>query len=113
MANNNYLTITNHTSDHTIVDSESGSVHTNYGAVGVVIFTLPTAPSRGDYYIFFVAVAQQLRINPTVNSIISDFVMGGSGTIWANAIGEHTSLIANENKDWIIKEIYGTWTEVP
>jgi len=52
------------TADYTIVDEWAGTLFTNRGAAGAVVFTLPTpAKSRlGDWYEFHSVVAQDLTV---------------------------------------------------
>ena len=112
----NYLlaarrTIEAHTGDDSLLENESGSVHTNLGASGAVTLTLPTSPTKGTQYSFAVQAAQELRIDPGAATIRDDSGQTPDKYKTANAIGECITLIADENGDWETIDKHGTWTE--
>jgi hypothetical protein len=107
------LTIANKTSNYTILESESGTVFTNFGAGETVTLFLPENTSNGIYYIFSVPTAQQFRIDPGIGTIRGvDFnpSMISDKYIWADAPGETIILISNGVNEWYPMDIFGTWT---
>lgn len=105
------LTIEAHTSDDTLLENESSSVHTNLGATGAVTMTLPTLPTKGTHYHFAVQAAQELRIDPGAATIRDDSGQTANKYKTANAIGECIHLVADANGDWETISKFGTWTE--
>ena len=64
--------IESHTSDDTLVKSESGSIHTNLGAVSTVTLTLPESVESGTVFNFAVQATYELRIDPGSAAIRDD-----------------------------------------
>ena len=104
-------TIEAHTSDDTLSESESGSVHTNFGASATVTFTLPTSASAGTVFHFAVQAAQELRIDPGSATIRDDSGQTADKYKSADAVGESLSLVADANGDWVTIAKNGSWTE--
>ena len=104
-------TIEAHTADDALTASESGSVHTNLGAVGTVTLTLPASASAGTAFTFAVQAAQQLRIDPGSATIRDDSGQTADMYKWADAIGECLTVIADANGDWVTMAKNGTWSE--
>jgi hypothetical protein len=104
-------TIEAHTADDTLTVEESGSVHTNLGAVGTVTLTLPASAPEGTTYIFAVQVTQELRVDPGIATIRDDSGQTADKYKTANAIGECLKLVADSNGDWLTISKHGTWTE--
>jgi hypothetical protein len=100
-----------HTSDDTLTESESGSIHTSLGASGVVTLTLPAAATAGTTFTFAVQAAQQLRIDPGAATIRDNSGQTADKYKWADAIGESLTLIADANGDWVTIAKNGTWSE--
>ena len=100
-----------HTSDDTLMEAESGSVHTNLGATGVVKLTLPASASAGTAFTFAVQAAQELRIDPGSATIRDDSGQTADKYKSADAIGECLDLIADDNGDWVTIAKSGTWAE--
>ncbi len=100
-----------HTSDDTLTEAESGSVHTNRGATGVVAITLPAAASAGTTFIFCVQDAQQFRVDPGTATIRDSSGQTADKYKWADAVGEYLALIADSNGDWAVTSKGGFWTE--
>ena len=100
-----------HTSDDTLTEVESGSVHTNLGATGTVTITLPASATAGVEYIFAVQAAQELRIDPGVSAIRDDSGQTADQYKSANAIGESITIVSDSNGDWVTVAKTGTWTE--
>lgn len=106
-------TVEAHTADDTLTAAESGSVHTNAGASGTVVLTLPAA-AVGLEYFFGVRVAQALRIDPNGTETISlpsTGVPGAAGKyLAADAIGETVHLMCVAAGSWAVMGYTGTWT---
>ncbi len=100
-----------HTSDDTLTESESGSVHTNLGATGMVTLTLPGSASAGTKFTFAVQAVQQLRVDPGTAAIRDNSGQTADKYKWADAIGECITLVADSNGDWVTVAKNGTWSE--
>lgn len=100
-----------HTSDDTLTEGQSGSIHTNRGAEDTVVLTLPTNPSLGTYFTFAVQEAHQLVIDPGSATIRDDSGQTADKYKWANAIGESIVLAADSNGDWITLSKHGIWLQ--
>jgi hypothetical protein len=100
-----------HSASDTLTVAESGSVHTNLGASGVVELTLPQTPAAGVYYDFVVMAAQELRPNPGAGGgiYISGAKQADDKFITANDEAESVRLTADGNGDWIASSMVGTW----
>jgi len=103
--------IEEHTSDDTLTTAESGSVHTNLGASGVVTLTLPASAPAGTVFTFAVQATQELRVDPGSAAIRDDSGQTADKYKSADAIGECITLIADSNGDWVTTAKNGTWTE--
>jgi hypothetical protein len=104
-------TIEAHTSDDTLTVDESGSVHTNLGATGVVKLTLPASAAEGIIFTFAVQAPQQLRIDPGAATVRDDSGQTAGRYKSANVIGGCITLVADSNGDWVTVAKNGTWTE--
>ncbi len=100
-----------HTSDDMLTSAESGSVHTNLGATGTVMLTLPASAPQGTVFTFAVQAAQELRVDPGTATIRDDSGQTADKYKSADAIGECLTLIADSNGDWATIAKNGTWTE--
>jgi len=104
-------TIEAHISDDTLTVTESGSVHTNLGATGIVTLTLPASAPEGTVFSFAVQAAYELRVEPGTAAIRDDSGQAAGKYKSADAIGECLTLVADENGDWVTIAKNGTWTE--
>ncbi len=100
-----------HTSDDTLTTAESGSVHTNLGATGIVTLTLPTSAPEGTVFTFAVQTTQELRIDPGAAAIRDNSGQTANKYKSADAIGECLTVVADSNGDWATTAKNGTWTE--
>ncbi len=100
-----------HTSDDTLTESESGSIHTSLGATGVVTLTLPASATVGTTFTFAVQSAQQLRVDPGAATIRDNSGQTPDKYKWADAVGESLTLVADANGDWVTIAKNGTWSE--
>jgi len=105
------VVIESHTSDDTLGAGESGSVHSNLGAGGVVTLTLPASASAGTRFAFAVQAAQELRVDPGVSVIRDDSGQTADKYKYSSTIGACIALVADENGDWVTVAKNGTWTE--
>jgi hypothetical protein len=100
-----------HTADDTLTEAESGSVHTNLGAAGVVTLMLPASAPAGRVFTFAVQAAQELRVDPGTATIRDDSGQTADKYKSANAIGACLTIVADSNGDWATIAKNGTWTE--
>ena len=100
-----------HTSNDTLTESESGSVHTNRGATGTITLTLPASAAAGTTFTFAVQAAQQLRVDPGTATIRDNSGYTPDKYKWADAVGESLTLNADANGDWVTIAKNGTWSE--
>ena len=105
------VTIESHTADDTLLESESGSVHSNLAAVGIVTFTLPAAATAGTKFTFACQAAQQLRVDPGTAAIRDNNGQTADKYKYSSTIGACITLVADENGDWITVAKNGTWME--
>jgi hypothetical protein len=111
----NVITVAHATlvSSRTLTVKETGSVITNLGAGDASTITLPQNAKRGCTFTFVVAAAQQLQIDPGAAGAIT--IAGAKAAddeyVWADALGESTTLVADGNGDWLSHSTNGTWTE--
>jgi hypothetical protein len=102
-----------HTANDVLALAESGSVHTNLGATGVVTLTLPSAAVQGTTFAFGVQSAHELRIAPGAAAIRDDSGQTAGKYKSASAIGASLTLVADSNGDWTTIAKNGTWTQEP
>ena len=92
--------------------NENGTIHTNAGAVGEVVLTLPAAVA-GLHFYFGVREAQALTIEPATGETISLPSTGvpesANDFISANAVGETVHLMCVEDGSWACMGFTGTW----
>jgi hypothetical protein len=105
------VTVEAHTADDTLTQGESGSVHTNRGATGVVVLTLPAGASAGTRFSFCVQEAQALRVDPGATAVRDNSGQTADKYKWADAVGECMTVVADANGDWAVVSKYGVWTE--
>lgn len=98
------------TASRTVKTGESGSVFTNLGASGTIVFSLPASAKKGTYYTFFVATAQAVQIEPGAsNGIYYSTAKNGDGLyLQLSGIGSSVTLVADSNHDWIALSPIGT-----
>ena len=104
-------TVEAHTSDDTLTEAESASVHTNLGATATVTLTLPSSASAGTVFEFAVQAAQELHIDPGTATIRDDSGQTADKYKSAGAVGACLSLVADANGHWATTAKNGTWTE--
>jgi hypothetical protein len=100
-----------HASNDTLASTESGSVHTNHGATGVVTLTLPVPGPQGATFTFAVQAAFELRVDPGSAAIRDDSGQTANKYKSAGTIGACLTLVADANGDWVTIAKNGTWTQ--
>lgn len=101
-------TVEDHTTNDSLGSGESGSVHTNAGASGVVTLTLPAA-SAGLWFDFVVMAAQTLNIAEAGGDNIR--IAGSTGVnAAANTIGHTLHVVAVSSSLWVATWGTGSWT---
>jgi hypothetical protein len=107
------LSVAAHTADFALEVADNGTCHTNEGAGGAIVCSLPAAVP-GLHYLFTVEAAQELRIDPDGTETISlpsSGVPGAAGKyLTANAIGESVELFCSNAGSWRVRGFTGTWT---
>jgi len=102
-----------HTSDDTLTISESGSVHTNRGATGLVTLTLPDSAPAGTVFIFAVQEDQEFRIDPGTATIRDNCGQTAGKYKKSYVTGTTLSLVADDNGNWVTIAKNGSWVEEP
>jgi len=100
-----------HTTDDTLAEQESGSVHSNLGATGTVTLELPESANEGVFFTFAVQAAQELRIDPGSATIRDDSGQTADKYKSASTVGTALTLVADSNGDWFTVSKNGTWSE--
>lgn len=107
------VTVEAHTAADTLTTAENGTCHTNTGASGAIVITLPAA-TVGLHYYFGLGAAQELRIDPSGSETISlpsSGVPGAAGKyLVADAVGETVHLMCVKAGNWAVMGFTGTWT---
>ena len=100
-----------HTADDTLSEFESGSVHSNAGASGVVTITLPGSVCAGCEFVFAVQCGQELRVDPGSGCIYDSSGQTADKYKSANSIGACMTVISDGAGGWIVTGKSGIWTE--
>ncbi|MBN1508733.1 MAG: hypothetical protein JW955_17930 [Sedimentisphaerales bacterium] len=100
-----------HASDDTLAATESGSMHTNFGAADVVTLTLPASAPQGTMFTFAVQAAFELRVAPGTSAIRDDSGQTAGKYKSAATLGASLTLVADANSDWATVAKNGTWNE--
>ncbi|MEE9296418.1 MAG: hypothetical protein V3W34_15860 [Phycisphaerae bacterium] len=95
--------IAHHTAGFTLTAAHSGTTHTNLGATGAIIATLPQSPPKGTAFKFVCMADQELRLEPGAAGGI--YVKGAKQAddkyVSVTDIGDFVHLIADGNGDWV------------
>jgi hypothetical protein len=100
-----------HTANDVLTAAESGSVHSNLDAGGVVTLTLPSAAAPGTAFTFAVQSAHELRVQPGTATIRDDSGQAAGKYKSAGVIGASLTLAADSHGDWVTVAKNGTWTQ--
>lgn len=105
-------TVSPKTANYTVVANvDNGVTFTNEGATGAITFALPAA-TVGQWFVFVVKAAQELRIDPngTQTIALDTGVQQAAGKyITANAIGERIGVECVKAGEWETFDPVGTW----
>ena len=95
--------IDHHTGGVTLTAAQSGTVHTNLGAVGVAIFVLPQSSPAGTEFKFVCMADQEIRLAPgTAGGIyIKGAKQADNKYVSITDIGDFIHVIADGNGDWV------------
>ncbi|MCP4590798.1 MAG: hypothetical protein GY842_08635 [bacterium] len=95
--------LAHHSADFAVTAAQSGMVHTNLGAGGVITATLPASPPAGTEFKFVCMVDQALRMAPgTAGGIYIKGAKQADNKYVAIAdIGDFVHLVADGNGDWV------------
>ena len=95
--------IAHHAAGFTLTAAHSGTTHTNLGAAGVIVATLPQSPPKGTSFDFVCMADQALRLEPGAAGGI--YVKGAKQAdnkyVSVTDIGDFIHLIADGNGDWV------------
>lgn len=95
--------IQHHTASFTLTAAQSGTVHTNLGAAGIVSATLPQSPPKGTEYKFVCMADIAIQIDPGAAGGI--YIKGAKQAddkyIAIADIGDFVHLVADGNGDWV------------
>lgn len=103
-----------HTTSDTLLSHESGSTHTNTGASGGIVFTLPLATVGLEFY-FGVGATQNLDVDPNGSEILcntSGAVTTGGQLLRNGTIGGALHIKCLRAGYWHVVGFAGTWTVV-
>jgi len=95
------------TAAYTILSGQPGTIFSNAGASGEVVFTLPL-PKAGMWFAFFKSVAaQNLVVKATSAAKIN---AGTAGQVYKNITSEvGTCTLFSDGVDWFVAAEKGTW----
>ena len=103
--------VVDHTVNETLIHNQTGSIHTNKGATGPVTINLPYFASAGLKYTFVIAEAQELRIYPTGQTILSEAGAVVNKYLYSSTIGDTVTIVMNADGDWYVTARHGTWAK--
>lgn len=94
------------TADYAITVHQTGTIFSNSGADGAVVFSLP-APRKGLWFTFIKAAAQNLSIQATGGAKING---GVANKKYENTAAEAaTCTLVSDGADWYVAAEKGTW----
>jgi hypothetical protein len=104
--------VANHATSYSVQLADTGTVFTNFGALGTVIFTLPTPGAFLLNYTFIVIAAQTLEILLPGGTFM---YFGGQesasgGNMQSSTPGCAASLTAISTTIYVATSLTGTWT---
>ncbi len=104
-----------HTASFALTALQSGTTHTNLGAVGAVTVTLPQSPPKGTCFKFVCMADQELRLAPGAAGgiYIKGLKQADNKYVSITDIGDFIHLIADGNGDWVaVASISGADTDI-
>lgn len=107
------LRVQTKTADYTVTVADSGTIFTNHGDTGAIIFTLPVNPEKGLCYLFVNAVDQSLNVTAgTVDTLITHNDAAADSVDFdqsSNKIGQAVFVFADGNAYYAIQVSAGTF----
>lgn len=99
-------------SPHVLLQSENGIVFTNTGAGALAYFTLPTTPSIGTTYSFYVDASVGIHIVAPASATvrIAAAVSAAAGFAESLTIGNAVKLDYLKANTWVATSVVGSWT---
>ncbi|NOS99681.1 MAG: hypothetical protein HOP29_03550 [Phycisphaerales bacterium] len=95
--------VNHHAAGFTLTAALSGTLHTNLGASGAIVATLPQSPPAGISYRFVCMADQELRLEPGAAGGL--YVKGAKQAddkyVSVTDIGDFIELVADGNGDWL------------
>jgi hypothetical protein len=89
---------------------ETGSIHTNKGATELVYLSMPSSAQVGINYTFVVTDAFEFQVHPTGSIILfDDTAVGNNNHIHSSTIGDSVTICADNDGNWMITAMRGTW----
>jgi len=95
--------IWHHTTGFSLTPAQSGTVHTNLAAVGVITATLPQSPPKGTTFQFVCMADQELRLDPGLAGgvYIKGAKQADTKYVSITDIGDFIHVVADGNGDWV------------
>lgn len=100
------------TTDYAVLAGDSGTIFTNTGASGTVVFTLPASPTNGLWYEFHITAAQSVDIKTGTAVLIyanAAATTATTGKLTKSTVGTVIQLNYN-GVAWMGVGQSGTWT---
>lgn len=95
--------ISHHAAGFTLTAAHTGTTHTNLGASGAIVATLPQSPPQGTEYRFVCMADQEVRLEPGAAGGI--YIKGAKQAddkyVSMTDIGDFIHLVADGNGDWV------------
>lgn len=109
---NGFTSVLHSTASFTLTKEQAGATITNLGATGAVTVTLPQDAPKGTTFKFCVMAAYALGIQPGAAGglYINGAKQSDNTAFSADDEGEHATVTADGNGDWIASPITGTWS---
>lgn len=104
------------TADYTVLDSDNGTIFTNSGAAGAVIFTLPATAKRGLEFTFNVVADQSVTVTAgTADTLIAFNDLAADSIAFSTAAEKigGTIRIVGDGSKWIAQVGLGAETQTP
>ncbi len=107
------LRVQTKTADYTVTQADSGTIFTNYGDAGAIIFTLPVNPTKGFCALFVNAVDQSLNVTAgTVDTLITHNDVAADSVDFdqsSNKIGQAIFVFSDGNAYYALQMTAGTF----
>jgi hypothetical protein len=109
-------TLSEHTSDHTITEGESGTFFSKEqdGFTNITNFYLPNPVTAGTHFAFMHQndTGGPIRIWPGVGStILDDSGLNVNKFKWTDEFGACTVYVADSRGNWVVKSKWGDWRQ--